>query len=449
MLGVSQVINMQDFSKKIQKVYENTQALNEHIIESPLHEQDLLVKAVEELHVALEELRVAEEELRQQNHQLVETHYSLAQERQRYQELFDQAPDGYIVTNIEGKIQTANIAAAEMLNIPKHFLVGKLLINFIPESERRAFRSLLLRLHQCERVNEWETRIIPRHSSEIYVSISITTVTDEKGKAQGWRWMLRDITERKQTEEKLRAVQIQNLQLEEAAKLKSQFMSIMSHELRTPLHAILGFANLLQRQVQQWSSSSSPMMLEKIINNGKHLLTLIEDMLDLSKLESNRLKLQLQQFNLVELVTSTINELRPIAEKKNLILNLNIEIENNIVINDSIRIKQILVNLLDNAIKFTETGSININVKELPSNKLSICIRDTGIGISQEDLKYIFQAFRQINQTTVRKYNGTGLGLAIIDHLVRLMQGTISVTSTVGEGSTFCVELPKVVRNEL
>ncbi|BAZ12406.1 PAS/PAC sensor signal transduction histidine kinase [Calothrix sp. NIES-4071] len=448
MLGVIQVTNMHDFNQKIEKVYKNTQALNQHINESPLQEQDLLIKALEELHIALEELQVAEEELREQNHILAEAHYSLAQERQRYQELFDLAPDGYIVTDIEGKIQAANNAAAEMLNIPKHFITGKFLVNFIPESERRAFRSLLLRQHQPRRVSEWETRIQPRHSHITYVSISRTTITDNKGQIQGWRWMLRDITERKQTEEQLRAVQVQNLQLEEAAKLKSQFIAIMSHELRTPLHAILGFANLLQRQVQQWSSSSSPMMLEKIINNGKQLLTLIEDMLDLSKLESNRLKLQLQKFNLIELVTSTVNELRPIAEKKNLKLNLNIEIDNNIVINDSIRVKQIIVNLLDNAIKFTDTGSINIDVKELLQDKLSICVCDTGIGISEEDLKYIFQAFRQINQTTIRKYNGTGLGLAIIDHLVRLMQGTISVTSTVGEGSTFCVEIPKVVTNQ-
>jgi PAS domain S-box-containing protein len=436
---------MQEFNRKIQKVYENTQAINEHISESPLEQQDLLVKAVEELHVALEELRVAEEELRTQNHQLAETHYSLAQQRQRYQELFDQVPDGYIVTNTEGKIQTANIAAAEMLNIPKHFLVGKLLVNFIPESERRPFRALLLQLHDCQRVSEWETRLQPRHNDIIYASISITTVLDNEGQLQGWRWMLRDITARKQTEEQLRAIQIQNLQLEEAAKLKSQFMSIMSHELRTPLHAILGFANLLQRQVKQQPSSNCPMMLEKIINNGKQLLTLIEDMLDISKLESNRLELKLQKLNFIELVTTTINELRPIAESKKITINLNIELQDNIIINDSIRVKQILSNLLSNAIKFTETGSVSVDIKEIPQNKLSICISDTGIGISTEDLKHIFQAFRQINQSTIRKYNGTGLGLGIVDNLVRLMQGTLTVTSKLGEGSTFCVELPKVV----
>jgi PAS domain S-box-containing protein len=440
-------MNMNDFNQKVQRVYQNTKALNEHICVSASEQQNTLVRAIEELHVAMEELQVAEEELRVQNQQLISAHQSLAQERQRYQELFDLAPDAYILTNNEGKIQTANDTAVNMLNIPKHFLIGKLLINFIREEERPAFRSLILRLHNCERISEWETCVQPRHSNIVHVSISTTRVTDEKGQLQGWRWMLRDTTERKQTEEKLRAIQIQNLQLEEAAKLKSQFVAIMSHELRTPLHAILGFANLLQRQVQQWSSSNSPMMLEKIIKNGKHLLTLIEDMLDLSKLESNRLRLQLQKFNLTELVTSTTNELRPIAENKNLKINLDIELEDNIVVNDSIRVKQILVNLLDNAIKFTDNGSINISLKELTENRLSLCIRDTGIGISEEDLKYIFQAFRQINQTTVRKYNGTGLGLAIIEHLVSLMQGNIYVTSRVGEGSTFCIELPKVVPN--
>ncbi|OKH31096.1 PAS domain-containing sensor histidine kinase [Calothrix sp. HK-06] len=438
---------MHDFNQKIQKVYKNTQRINQQINESPLHQQDLLVQAVEELHVALEELQVAEEELRIQNQTLAETHYLLAQERERYQELFDLAPDGYIVTNTEGKIQTANNAAAEMLNIPKHFLEAKVLVNFIPESERRSFRSLMLRLHECERISEWETRIQRRSGSIIDVSINITTVINEKGEIKGWRWMLRDITERKQTEEKLRAVEVQNLQLEESAKLKSQFMSIISHELRTPLHAILGFASLLQRQVQKQSSSNSPMMIERIINNGKQLLSLIEDMLDVSKLESNRLQLQPQQFNLPELITTTINELRSIAQTKNLTLNLNLELQDNFVVNDSIRVKQILVNLVSNAIKFTDKGSVDINVKELPQNKILICVQDTGIGIAETDLKYIFQAFRQINQTTVRKYNGTGMGLAIVNHLVRLMQGNISVDSKVGEGSTFRVELPKVVVN--
>ncbi|BDA72254.1 PAS/PAC sensor signal transduction histidine kinase [Calothrix sp. PCC 7716] len=436
---------MHDFHQKIQKVYKNTQKINQHINESPLHEQDLLVQAVEELHVALEELQVADEELRAQNQSLAEAHFSLAQERERYQELFDLAPDGYVVTNTDGKIQKANNAAAEMLNIPKHFLEGKVLVNFIAESERRAFRSLILRLHECERISEWETRVQPRRGSIIDVSISTTTVKNESGEVQGWRWMLRDITERKQTEEKLRAVEVQNLQLEESAKLKSQFMSIISHELRTPLHAILGFASLLQRQVQKQSSSNCSMMIERIINNGKLLLNLIEDMLDVSKLESNRLQLQLQQFNFPELIISTINELRPIAQTKNLAINLNLELQDNFVINDSIRVKQILVNLVSNAIKFTDKGSVDIHVKELPQNKISICVQDTGIGIDETDLKYIFQAFRQINQTTVRKYNGTGMGLAIVNHLVRLMQGNISVNSKIGEGSTFCVELPKVV----
>lgn len=438
---------MHDFHQKIEKVYKNTQKINQKINESPLREEDLLVQAVEELHVALEELQVAEEELRAQNQNLANAHYLLAQERERYQELFDLAPDGYVVTNTDGKIQKANNAAAEMLNIPKHFLEGKVLVNFIPESERRSFRSLILRLHECERISEWETRLQPRVGTIIDVSISTTTVINENGKVQGWRWMLRNITERKQTEEKLRAIEVQNLQLEESAKLKSQFMSIISHELRTPLHAILGFAGLLQRQVQKQSSSNSPMMIERIINNGKQLLSLIEDMLDVSKLESNRLQLQLQQFNFPELIISTINELRPIAQTKNLTLNLNLEVQDNFVVNDSIRVKQILVNLVSNAIKFTDTGSVDINIKELPQNQISICIQDTGIGIAETDLKYIFQAFRQINQTTVRKYNGTGMGLAIVNHLVRLMQGTISVDSKVGEGSTFCIQLPKVVVN--
>jgi PAS domain S-box-containing protein len=241
-------------------------------------------------------------------------------------------------------------------------------------------------------------------------------------------------------------VQLQNLQLLEAARLKSQFLATMSHELRTPMNAVIGFSQLLLRQRQNPLTPQQVDMLERILNNGKHLLTLINEILDLSKIEAGRLDLKLETFNLATLVSATTDELRSLADEKHLTLQVHADLQNPNVINDSVRMRQVLVNLLSNAIKFTETGSVQVEVKEISPERLVLTLKDTGIGIAQDDLDHIFEEFRQIDQTTTRKYSGTGLGLAITKLLVHLMQGTITVESEVGQGSTFRIELPRAVQ---
>ncbi len=242
-------------------------------------------------------------------------------------------------------------------------------------------------------------------------------------------------------------LQIQNVQLLEAARLKSQFLATMSHELRTPMNAVIGFSQLLLRQRQHPLSSQQADMLERILSNGKHLLALINEILDLSKIESGRLDLKLEAFNVASLVRSTCEELRSLAQEKHLTLHVIADLQNTNVINDSVRLRQVLVNLISNAIKFTETGSVQVEVQELSLDRLAILVKDTGIGISPEELEHIFEEFRQIDQTTTRKYPGTGLGLAITKSLVQLMQGTIAVESQLEHGSTFRIELPRAVQS--
>ncbi|HEY9637134.1 MAG TPA: ATP-binding protein [Coleofasciculaceae cyanobacterium] len=241
-------------------------------------------------------------------------------------------------------------------------------------------------------------------------------------------------------------LQLQNLQLLEAARLKSQFLATMSHELRTPMNAVIGFSQLLLRQRTNSLTSQQVDMMERIHSNGKHLLTLINEILDLSKIEAGRLELKLEAFNLVALIQATINELRSLADEKHLTLQVHTNLQNPNVINDSARLRQILVNLLSNAIKFTESGSVQVDIKEISPDRLMITIKDTGIGIAEKDLEHIFEEFRQLDQTTTRKYSGTGLGLAITKSLIELMQGTIEVESQLGQGSTFRLELPRQVK---
>ncbi|NEP12320.1 MAG: GAF domain-containing protein [Symploca sp. SIO2C1] len=253
------------------------------------------------------------------------------------------------------------------------------------------------------------------------------------------------LRQNQELENQRQQVLLQNLQLLEAARLKSQFLATMSHELRTPMNAVIGFSQLLLRQRQSSLAPQQVDMVERILNNGKNLLTLINEILDLSKIEAGRLELKLETFNLVKLLRATLGELRSLADQKHLELDIQADLQNPNVSNDSVRLRQILVNLLSNAIKFTECGKVQVKVKEISSDRLVIIVKDTGIGIAQNDLEHIFEEFRQIDQTTTRKYSGTGLGLAITESLVQLMNGKITVESEIGQGSTFHIELPREV----
>ncbi|HEY9610196.1 ATP-binding protein [Allocoleopsis sp.] len=250
----------------------------------------------------------------------------------------------------------------------------------------------------------------------------------------------------KELENQRQQLQLNNLQLLEAARLKSQFLATMSHELRTPMNAIIGFSQLLLRQRQSSLVPKQADMIQRILSNGKHLLALINEILDLSKIEAGRLELKLEAFNLMTLVRSTVDELRPLADERHLALYIHDNVQNANVINDSVRLRQILVNLLSNGIKFTQTGSVEVEVREISPDRLAIAVKDSGIGIAEAELEHIFEEFRQIDQTITRKYAGTGLGLAITKSLVQLMQGTITVESKLGQGSTFRIELPRAVK---
>lgn len=186
-------------------------------------------------------------------------------------------------------------------------------------------------------------------------------------------------------------------------------------------------------------------MVERILNNGKHLLMLLNEVLDFSKLEIGRLDLKAEIFDVSKVINLAVGEMRSLADAKKLSLLVQTDLQNPLIFNDPVRIRQILTNLLSNAIKFTESGEIWVEVKELPTNKVVIIVRDTGIGIASRNFKRIFEAFRQVDQTITRKYPGNGLGLAIVDSLVRMMGGKIFLESKLGIGSMFKIELPRQI----
>ncbi|WP_375504184.1 ATP-binding protein [uncultured Nostoc sp.] len=253
------------------------------------------------------------------------------------------------------------------------------------------------------------------------------------------------IRKNQELERQQQQLQMQNFKLSEASVLKSHFLATMSHELRTPMNAIIGFSQILLRPKFGQLTHQQADMVERILNNGKHLLMLVNEVLDFSKLETGRLDLKAEKFDVSKVINLAVNEMRSLADAKNLSLLVQIDLQNTLVFNDPVRVKQILINLLSNAIKFTESGEVWVEVKELPANKVAIIVRDTGIGIASRDFKRIFEAFRQVDQTLTRKYPGTGLGLAIVDSLVRMMGGKIFLESKLGVGSTFKIELPRQI----
>lgn len=257
------------------------------------------------------------------------------------------------------------------------------------------------------------------------------------------------IRKNQELEAQRRHIELQNLKLIEASRLKSQFLATMSHELRTPMNAIIGFSQLLLRPKCGELTYKQQDMIQRILNNGKHLLMLLNEVLDFSKLEAGRLDLKPEIFDLSKLVNATVQEMRSLAEEKNLSLLIQIELQNLVVFNDPTRIRQILTNLLSNAIKFTESGGIAVELKELPENQVEIAVCDTGIGIAPADLENIFEAFRQVDQTTTRKYPGTGLGLPIIKALLQMMGGNITVESQLAQGSVFRIQLPRQISSSI
>lgn len=235
-------------------------------------------------------------------------------------------------------------------------------------------------------------------------------------------------------------LELQRKEVEEANRLKSEFLSNMSHELRTPLNSINALSKVLLLQSSEKLDKEENKYLEIIERNGKRLLTLINDILDLSKVESGKMELNLSNFNLRKAIKFSVGNLKPLANEKNLAINIktdsDIEIES-----DEGRLHQVLTNIIGNAIKFTEKGEINIFFEE-KDGITTIKVQDTGVGIKKEALPYIFNEFRQADGTTSRKYEGTGLGLAIANKIVNSLNGNITCDSSEGVGSIFTITLP-------
>jgi len=240
-------------------------------------------------------------------------------------------------------------------------------------------------------------------------------------------------------------IQDKNRQLAEASEHKSQFLASMSHELRTPLNAIIGLTEMMVKNAARFGTEKALEPLRRVNAAGTHLLSLINEILDLSKIEAGKLELNPEPVNLPRLIDEVIGTAGQLAEKNQ--NRLIIEAQENLgaLTADSMRLKQILLNLLSNACKFTKEGEVALRVRKVADGRdwVELAVADTGIGMTSEQLAKLFQDFTQADSLTARRYGGTGLGLALSRKLARMMGGDVTVTSEPGKGSVFTVRLPE------
>ena len=253
---------------------------------------------------------------------------------------------------------------------------------------------------------------------------------------------LRDITERKEEQEELRRAK---QDAEVASRAKSQFLANMSHELRTPLNAIIGYSEMLQEEATDQGHRQYVQDLEKIALSGKHLLTVINDILDISKIEAGKMEVHPETFQVAHLLNDVRTIIAPLVEKNANVLQIECGRDVGEMYSDSIKIRQGLYNLLSNTCKFTSQGTIRLVIarEHVDSRKwISFQVADTGIGMTKQQLNTIFEPFSQADLSTTRRYGGTGLGLAITRRISHLLGGDIHVTSEMGIGSTFAMTIP-------
>lgn len=422
---------------------------------------DLLTRAIAELSNALEELRVAQDVLHQRNQQLLDTQMALDAERQRYRELFEFAPDGYIITDRRDRIQEVNQAAIQLFNVPKTYLIGKPLTFFMPEVEQRALWNELDRLPETGRLQEWNTQLQPRGAAPFDAALTVTTIANSIGEVVGLRWILRDVSQRVQleqariratlaeaTNQALKAEIEQRKQLEQelrqANTLKDEFLAIVSHELRAPLNAILGWAQMLRSR--QMDEARIERALESIERNAKAQATVVSDLLDVSRIIQGKLQLNIRSINLIPVIRAAIDSVQLAANAKHIEIQTVFEQSEILVSGDVDRLQQIVWNLLSNAVKFTPNyGQVEVRLAQTNSH-VQLIIKDSGQGIHPDFLPYVFDRFRQAERATTRHHGGLGLGLAIVQQLVEMHGGTVTATSSgEGQGATFTVKLPRLV----
>ena len=391
-----------------------------------------------EAKMLLHELQVHQIELEMQNEELLQAKHAAETALDKYVELYDFAPAGFFTLDGEAVISNLNFCACVMLGTQRSKLAGSNFNLYVSQATLPAFNAFFTKASENPGIKaSCEAELIRFSAPRIWARIEGVFSEREKN----YFIAAIDITEQKAADEKVRAAKEK---AEAASITKSLFLANMSHELRTPMNGIMGFLNLL---LQSELDGEQREFAETIKSSSAHLLELINDILDFSKLEAKKLTLSRKPFDICSIIKSLHSFVAMQIGAKNLSLEYYFDPEiKSRVIGDPLRLKQVVLNLLTNAVKFSSVGAVEIKVKQvsLKDNvaKISICVSDHGIGIPPPKTFEIFEMFHQLDESHTRHTGGAGIGLSIVRGLVLLMDGTISVRSDVGKGSSFTVEIP-------
>jgi PAS domain S-box-containing protein len=410
-----------------------------------------LARAKEEIEESYRTLRVAQAEVRDERHRL--------------ELIIDSVADPILVTDQEGDIVLMNEPAERLFNLPA------------AADETRERRINANGAHLTSFVSNVLTRTgEQRYRGEIQLTDPVSgralpvegvagTILSEQGELMWVVTILHDMTEALEKRRLAAQLEIkvqeataelaqqnellrrQHIALEQASALKSQFLANMSHEFRTPLNAILGYTHMLLHGVTGPVSEQQRKSLTRIDSNSQHLLALINDILDITRIEAGRMPLTLSSFDIPGLVNEVMSELEPIIRRSTLRVTAKMPRTLRPIKSDRQKVKQIVLNLLSNALKFTPAGSVTIAASYDEHRRwVAIAVQDTGVGIAREDQAKVFEDFRQLDASPTRGYGGTGLGLSICRRLAQMLGGTIELNSNVNKGSTFILRLPVRLR---
>ncbi|BCL33836.1 ATP-binding protein [Nostoc sp. MS1] len=371
---------------------------------------------------------------------------ALRKSEAQFRGIFELSSIGIGLVDMQAQIVDANPALCQMLGYQRVELCGKHFTDYIcpQRGDRELYKKLIIaasrdikQLGGKPHLNI-ERAFIHRDGNLIWTKLSVSVIPGSHGEPEYFLAMIDDITERKQTEMKLLTSQAA---AEAGSRAKSEFLATMSHELRTPLNAIMGLSQLLQAEIVGSLNEKQKEYIDGIYSSGEHLLALINDILDLSKVEAGKEELFLVPLLVVDVCHEVLSIVSDRATAKGLKLTYEIDPQANIFIADERRIKQMLLNLLTNAIKFTPVGEVSLTVNKI-SEGITFTVSDTGIGIDSNHFQFLFEPFKQLDSRLNRQYEGTGLGLALTRKLARLHGGDVSVKSTLGVGSQFTLFLP-------
>jgi hypothetical protein len=381
------------------------------------------------LEKALADLRIINAELDQRvadrTRDLAEALIRVQMESSKTQAILESIADGVIVFDGVGKATVVNPAISRLLNLSPGQIVGyrieTLMAGLVAVSDQQAVLKQLRDHDSAARLPGLRVRW-----GDLTLSASFAPIQIEQDIERGTVAVFRDITREAELD-----------------RMKSMFVSMVSHELRTPLGAIMGYGEILKEQVHGPLNERQLGVIDRLIANTKRLLSLVNDLLDRARLEAGQLKLIVAPFSPAALLDELLSVTGQMAEAKQLELKTDIAPGlPQTVLGDSQRLLQILINLMTNAIKFTEQGSVTVKLERVDESRWALRVIDTGVGIPSHEQAEVFDMFRQVDSSATRRHGGAGLGLSIVKQLVTLMKGEISLVSAVGAGSTFTVTLP-------